>query len=219
VDGIHDMGGMQGFGPVAPEADEPAFHEPWEGRVFGTAMSLWATGTRIGSLRPEIERIETTRYLTLTYYEKWLEALTRRLEARGLLAPGELERRAQELAAGGAVPRRDDPANVAAFHEMMSPAPAPPAGDDHRFAVGQRVRVRRISTSMHNRCPRYVRGASGVVERLLAPAELPENADTGGEAEAPGYTVAFAASELWPDDGADHVLLIDLWETYLEEAE
>jgi nitrile hydratase len=102
---------------------------------------------------------------------------------------------------------------------MMSPAPAPPTGENHRFAIGQHVRVRRVSTAMHNRCPRYVRGVTGVVERLLAPAPLPENEDTGGDAEAPGYTVAFAASDLWPDDGADHAVLIDLWETYLEEAE
>jgi hypothetical protein len=68
------------------------------------------------------------------------------------------------------------------------------------------VRVRRISTAVHNRCPRYVRGVSGVVERLLAPDWLPENEDL------------FAAADLWPDDGADRTVLVDLWETYLEEA-
>ena len=34
VDGAHDLGGMHGFGPVPIEADEPLFHEAWEGRVW-----------------------------------------------------------------------------------------------------------------------------------------------------------------------------------------
>jgi len=34
MNGIHDMGGMQGAGPIAPENDEPVFHERWEKKVL-----------------------------------------------------------------------------------------------------------------------------------------------------------------------------------------
>jgi len=39
MNGIHDMGGMDGFGPVQPETNEFVFHEPWEARVFGMSMA------------------------------------------------------------------------------------------------------------------------------------------------------------------------------------
>jgi nitrile hydratase beta subunit len=220
VDGIHDMGGMQGFGAVVPEHDEPAFHERWEGRVHGMAMALWAADAEIGGLRRHIERIETVRYLTTSYYEHWLEALERSLVGRGHVTAAELETAAQALQAGGDVPVARNPELAAATSAMLEPdQPAPPAGDRHRFAVAQRVRVRRISRTGHNRCPRYVRGAAGRIERLLAPAWLPENEDTGGTAEGAGYTVAFTASELWPEDGRDHTVLVDLWEEYLDAEE
>jgi nitrile hydratase len=218
VDGIHDMGGMQGFGLVVPERDEPAFHEPWEGRVHGVAMALWAGDVPVGSLRRQIERIETVHYLTSSYYTHWQEALEAGLAQAGVIAPGEVEAWVERLAAGEPVPVRIDAGQAAATAAMLEPdEPAPPPGDAHRFAVGQTVRVRRISSPQHNRCPRYIRGLSGRIERLLAPAPLPENADTGGRAQAPGYTVAFRSADLWPQDGTDHEVLVDLWETYLEE--
>ena len=37
MNGVHDMGGMHGFGPVSEEPNEPVFHGKWEGRVY--AMS------------------------------------------------------------------------------------------------------------------------------------------------------------------------------------
>lgn len=220
MDGIHDMGGIQGFGPVRPEADEPAFHARWEGRVHGMAMSLWAADAPIGSLRPHIERIETVRYLTTSYYEHWLDGLEQTLTTHGLVTAVELAVAAQRLAGGVTAPVRLDPDLAERTRSMLQPdQPAPPPGHSHRHRIGQRVRVRRSSGPGHNRCPHYIRGLAGTVERLLAPAWLPENEDSGGTGEQPGYTVAFAAADLWPDDGADHTVLVDLWEHYLDEEE
>jgi nitrile hydratase len=218
VDGIHDMGGMQGFGAVVPEPGEPPFHERWEGRVFGMSLTLWATGGPIGVMRPQVERIETGRYLASSYYERWEYALEVMLAERGVLAAADVDRRVEALRAGGQVPERSDPAMVEAVRADMQPRPPARPEGGHRFAAGQPVRVRRISTTVHNRCPRYVRGVAGVVERLRAPDWLPENEDLGEQRRAPCYTVSFAAADLWPDDGADHTVLVDLWETYLEEA-
>jgi nitrile hydratase len=140
------------------------------------------------------------------------------LEERGVLTPVDVDRKVLQLRAGGQVPERSDPAMVEAVLADMQPRPPARPEGGHRFAAGQPVRVRRISTAVHNRCPRYVRGVSGVVQRLLQPDWLPENEDLGERRRAPCYTVCFAAADLWPDDGADHTLLVDLWETYLEEA-
>jgi nitrile hydratase beta subunit len=220
MDGIHDMGGMQGFGPVLSELDEPPFHERWEGRVHGIAMTLWAADAGIGSLRPQIERIETTRYLTTSYYEHWLDGLERSLTLHGHITMHELAQARQRHAAGVAVATRIDQDLANRTRAILEPEqPAPPIGEGHRYRIGQRVAVRRISAIRHNRCPRYVRGVTGTVERLLAPAWLPENEDTGGDGEGRGYTVAFAAADLWPDDGADHTVLVDLWEHYLQDGE
>jgi nitrile hydratase subunit beta len=30
MNGAQDMGGQMGFGPIAPETDEPLFHAAWE---------------------------------------------------------------------------------------------------------------------------------------------------------------------------------------------
>jgi len=34
MNGVHDMGGMQGFGPVLPDAHETLFHADWESRPW-----------------------------------------------------------------------------------------------------------------------------------------------------------------------------------------
>ena len=40
MNGLHDVGGMHGFGSIQIEHDEPVFHEPWEGRVFAMALAM-----------------------------------------------------------------------------------------------------------------------------------------------------------------------------------
>ena len=42
MNGVHDMGGMQGFGPVQPEANEPVFHGRWEARVLAMRRAMLA---------------------------------------------------------------------------------------------------------------------------------------------------------------------------------
>ena len=43
MNGVHDMGGQHGMGPVQYEKDEPVFHATWEGRVYALtrAMRAW----------------------------------------------------------------------------------------------------------------------------------------------------------------------------------
>ena len=99
MDGIHDLGGMHGFGPIEREEDEPVFHYPWEKRAFGIEFF---TGSRIGTNGDEgrhaIERLAPATYLTASYYEKWILALELQLEEHGVLTRQEIADRMAALA-------------------------------------------------------------------------------------------------------------------------
>ena len=91
MNGGQDLGGMHGFGPVAPEADEPRFHAEWEKRVFGLAMAMGLTGTwNLDASRAAREALPPGEYLTSSYYAIWLKALERQVQAHGLATPEEL---------------------------------------------------------------------------------------------------------------------------------
>jgi nitrile hydratase len=192
VDGVHDLGGLHGFGPVPIERDEPLFHAPWEGRVWrmvGTVMR----GTTIDRFRYTIEQMPPVEYLASSYYERWLWAIERLAAEQGLLD------------------RAERPAPIA------RPSPATPTWPG-RFVDGERVRVRNAVTDGHTRVPRYLRRQIGRVERVAFAWPNPgESAATGtyGEPESV-YTVAFAASDLF-GSGADHTVTADLSEGDLEE--
>jgi nitrile hydratase len=217
VDGIHDLGGRQGFGRVIAEPDEPPFHEPWEGRVHGMSE----TATLDPGFRYAIERMDPADYLTTSYYEHWLTSIETRCLEHGRFTRAELDAAAERIAAGEPVPRRLDPEAAVAARAMLRPRPkstysAPPPV----HACGDRVTVVRLLPSGHTRCPGYLRGASGVVERVHAPMPLLdvfESEDGRVEPQA-WYTVAFAAADLWQIAGPGHTVLVDLWERHLEAA-
>jgi nitrile hydratase len=221
MDGAHDVGGMQGFGAVVVPGGDVAYQEPWEARVFALHMlvSIQGLGGGPGG-RPTREEMPAADYLAASYYQRWLWSAERRLERKGLIQPGEVERMMERLCAGEPDPRRDDPALAAsAVAEVRRAAPMAPASGA-RFAVGDRVRVRRMRPARHTRCPRYARGASGRVERVQGLDGLPELAAYGEPATPePVYAVAFDSRELWGDDGRPPwTVVVDLWEHYLEEA-
>ncbi len=98
MNGIHDMGDMDGFGPVEPEPSEPVFHAEWERRVF--ALSLATGGLMpftIGEFRYMREQIDPISYLARSYYEHWLIVLERQLLEAGLVSRDEIAAREAEL--------------------------------------------------------------------------------------------------------------------------
>jgi nitrile hydratase len=207
VNGIHDMGGMHGFGRIEREPDEPVFHERWEARVFGMSLlgSFWLGGN-IDARRHGLERLDPVAYLANGYYE-------RELLARGVLREGELEAR---LAGGSApaAPLPDLPAR--------GPAPAHPflreTGRAPAFGAGDRVRTRNYQPAGHTRLPAYARLRRGVVERVYPACVFPDtNAHQAGEHPQPVYAVRFEARELWGEDAeAATCVHVDLFESYLE---
>jgi nitrile hydratase len=222
VDGAHDMGGMHGFGPVVVPRSDDVFHAPWEKRAF--AMQILVGLERLGAGpggRATREEMEPGEYLAASYYERWLWSAQRRLERKGNLAPGELERAVERLRAGTDEARSADPAQaartVAALCESSGRLAMPAAP---RFGPGDIVRVRRMRPPRHTRCPRYVRGTTGVVERIQGEDELPDVANYERDAPVePVYAVAFRSEDLWgPGEEPPFTVILDLWESYLEAA-
>ena len=222
MDGVHDMGGMHGLGPVVVEGGDEVFHEDWEPRVFALDH-LSNVRDLVGGPggRAVGESMDPADYLQASYYERWLWGAERRLEAKGTITPGEVEAMMVRLASGEAVPMAEDSQLAAAAVADLREGP-PPMGIavNPRFAPGDRVRVRRMHPDGHTRCPRYVRGAVGVVERVQGTDLLPDRAAYGLPAEPePVYAVAFASRDLWGEsDKPPWTVLLDLFDTYLEPA-
>jgi nitrile hydratase subunit beta len=205
VDGIRDLGGMDGFGAVEVEPDEPVFHADWERRTWGLSMGTFAAGLMNGGeFRHAIERMDPAQYLSSSYYEHWLTGVATRLVEAGVVDRDDLDARA-----GGRFPLSGPVTGTA-----WSAATATGSG----FAVGDRVRVRDVTTRGHTRCPRYVRRRIGEVVRVDPASSLPDvEAHSPERISEPVYSVRFTLAELWGGSEVD-LVHVDLWQSYLEAA-
>ena len=217
MNGVHDMGGMHGMGPIQPERNEPAFHEPWEARVFAMtrAAGAWRKWN-IDASRYQRELIPAAEYLRMSYYEKWLAGLEQLLVAKGLVSQAEL---ASGRAAPGAA--RSSPALTAVDVPVLTAKGTPanrPATTPPKYRVGQLVRTHNINPVGHTRLPRYARGKQGVIARLHGAFVFPDtNALLQGENPQHLYSVRFTARELWGEAAPTRdTVYIDSWESYLE---
>ena len=209
MDGVHDLGGMQGFGPVEVEPDEPTFHGEWEARTFAVAGgALGAGGFNTPMFRHAIERMDPGHYLTSSYFEHWLTAVATLLVEAAMISKAELDARAGTFALSR-------PATVAPDDVQLVSG-----RDTPRFEVGDAVRVRDIHFGGHTRCPRYVRGRRGVIVRVEPVVPIPElEAHRNEKVLGPTYGVRFDAAELWSDAAeANAPVHVDLYEQYLEPA-
>ena len=222
MDGAHDMGGMHGFGPVvAPRAELP-YHERWEPRVFALHLLVGFEGLGAGPGGRQVrEEMDPASYLAASYYERWIFSAEQRLLRKGSIAPGEVEQMMARLAAGEDAPEHEDPAmSERIIERLRRRAPMDPPPPDARFAPGDGVRVKRMRPPGHTRCPRYVRGVAGTVERVHGADRLPDLATYGKPAQPePVYAVAFGSQDLWgAGDEPPFTVLLDLWDSYLEPA-
>jgi nitrile hydratase len=217
VNGVHDMGGVHGLGPIAPEVDEPRFHEAWEARALAVtlATAAWGRWTLDGS-RHQRELIPGPDYLRMSYYEKWITGLEAMLVQSGLVT-------AEELASGRPAPgaaKASPPLKAAAVAPGLARGGPTERTIDKapRFEVGDAVRARNIHPTGHTRLPRYARGHVGVVNAYHGAHVFPDaNAHGLGERPQPLYQVRFDAAELWGDAARrGDFVFIDLWEDYLE---
>lgn len=220
MNGVHDMGGMHGFGPIAPEPEneEPLFHADWERHAFALTLAAGFLGQwSIDEARHARERMNPADYLRASYYEKWLDAVGRQMVEKGLiteaeLASGRAERRVAEDEYRVLKAAAVDPTFEKGGPASMDAAAAP------SFRVGDRVRAANINPAGHTRLPRYVRGHAGEVV-LHHGGHVFADANAHGERRGEHlYTVRFAAKELWGPDAFGGAVMVDLWEPHLERA-
>ena len=217
MNGVHDVGGMDGFGPVERESGEPVFHEAWERRVFALFLpAAFAGKLAVDEFRQAIERMGPLEYLQTSYYEHWLHAFETLLVDRGLVTKDELA--AGHAASGAeksepALPSADLAAVVAKGLSCRNDEAPPP-----RFREGDVVRARNLHPTGHTRLPRYVRGRTGRIERDHGGFVFPDAvASQTGEKPQHVYSVRFSARELWGDTASESdALYIDLFDDYLE---
>ncbi len=88
---VNDVGGMEGFPPIAHEVDEPPFHADWEAHVFAMNRALIGRGIyNLDEFRDAVERMPPAEYLAASYYERWLDAITTLLAEKGVLTVAEM---------------------------------------------------------------------------------------------------------------------------------
>jgi nitrile hydratase beta subunit len=222
VDGVHDMGGMHGFGRVVEPGSELPYHERWEPRIFAIQMLVGLEGLGAGpGGRAVREEMDPADYLAAPYYERWLYSAEQRLLRKGTITPGELERVMERLEAGESVPvHRDAAMAERILADLRSVYPMHPPPPEVRFDRGDRVRVKRMHPAGHTRCPRYARGAAGVVESVRGADRLPDRAVYGEQvAPEPVYCVSFRSQDLWgASEETPWTVMLDLWDSYLEPA-
>src|SRR5215471_17184748 len=202
MDGVHDMGGRQGFGRVRHTLKAQTFHEPWEKRV----NALYSLAVKLGifnmdEYRHAIERMEPRHYLSASYYERSLTSLATLCVEKGIVSREELERRAN-----GSFPLSSDSApgrgNVATRQT---------------FKPGDRVRVRTDYVPGHVRMPGYIRGKSGVVVSESPTYPFPDAHAHGVEAQdEPTYDVRFRSEDLWPTSSEPALVHVAVFQSYLE---
>ncbi len=218
---VHDMGGMQGFGVIDREENEPVFHAEWQRKTFGMMMtSLGPFQVNLDHVRSRMESVPPSTYLELGYYDKWLLTLEELAIDKNVISKEDLA----ALMAGQDVSltRDTDPfpaegmlaflaTGATAARQIETPA---------AFKVGDTVKAKNLNPKGHTRLPRYVRGHMGLVIADAGGQIYPDtNATFSGEGPERLYTVQFHATELWGNDAnPKDTVCVDLWEPYLEAA-
>ena len=218
MNGIHDLGGMHGFGPIEHVRNEPVFHAAWEARVQGISDAVRSERGyyTIDASRYGIERMAPADYLRASYYERRLATIEYNLTLRGFLTSDEVDQRVAWL-------RRNpdlDPPPATPIQPSPGPpdVPTSPPVDPARFAVGDLVVTRNIHPLGHKRLPRYARGRQGVIRGVYGPHTFPDaNAHGLGPCPQVLYNVSFAGAELWGQSSEPRApVYLDLWDSYLD---
>lgn len=224
MDGIHDLGGRAGFGPVAPPEEESVFDADWQRSVLVMFPALAMAGAfNLDEFRHGMEKIPPADYVTAHYYEHWIHSMVHFGVEAGIFDADDLEKRTQHYLENPdeAVPTRSDPAMVETLKGLIA------TGDDYhrstdqpaKFQVGDTVRVLNDVSAGHTRRASYVRGRTGRIARVHGSYVFPDtNAMGKGEGAEYVYQVEFAGGELWGDEDQRSTVYIDLWEPYLQPA-
>lgn len=205
MDGMHDLGGKEGFGPVRRDGKKSPFEFEWELTAHAMGAAMVGAGVwNMDEQRHAIERMEPKHYMVARYYERHLVAATTLFIEKGLATREDLS-----AAAGGDV-------------MMALPSTHGRQGtvDEALFNVGDRVRVKAEFVSGHTRFPGYTRGKVGRIVSRSAVCHFPDA--SGHNLECPmqmTYDIGFEAKDLWPDASDDAEIFFAAFHSYLERVE
>ncbi len=212
------MGGMHGFGAVATPGSERVAEHPWELRVFALSTLVGIHGLGSGAGRAIREEMPPAEYLAAGYFERWLWSTEQRLVRRGTIAAADVDGWVARLRAAEPPPRRTDPDAARRAVDATSRTSGLRPAAASRFAPGDRVKVRRMRPAGHTRCPRYVRGAVGLIAAVRGIDTFPDLEPYPGPEETV-YAVSFASEELFgPSAEGTWTVTLDLFDSYLERA-
>ena len=222
MDGVHDLGGKQGFGPVDVDDAGPPFHHDWEGREWGIAQCARTPGITIDWWRYCRELIMPEDYLTRPYFDSWAQTDFATFIEAGWITLAEISalksdagilRRAETMPAMTLQQvLQEDRDHAIRFDAVIDSSPA--------FSVGQQVITASHGNTGHSRLPQYARGRLGTIQAHNGAHVFPDLSAAGEEVHQHCYNVMFAAAELWPEAAASHdKVYLDLWESYLARPE
>jgi len=227
MNSLHDVGGIDGFGPVAWEKNEPVFHEQWEAHMRAVDMLMFTKlhAYCVDEARHRIERMNPVYYLGSSYYQIWLLRMEALLMEKGYVTEEEVQAKMR------AITPEPPTSHLAPYRHIMPSIASPQrrtviphAGSAHKedpipkYAVGDVVRVKDGAPLGHTRVPRYVRGKVGVITNLHGNFILPDQRVADGSLlYQPVYQVCFAAQHVWGDAAAPKdKLYLEMWEDYIE---
>lgn len=217
MDGIHDVGGKLGFGPIGITTDEPAFHEAWEGRMFGIVRSMSRpTDWNVDKFRHTRELEDPVTYLTRPYFDQWYKVYACMFVGSGIAT-------VTELASGQSDGTRPEGLSAPMAPEQVAEAKngatsfVRPYDEAPTFQVGDAVLGRLISPVGHCRLPAYVRGRPGKIADYRGAHIFADDSAHGKIRPEPLYSVVFKLSDLFPErEGSEDQVYLDLWESHLE---
>jgi len=213
MDGIHDLGGKQGYGPVPVKTGDAPFHHDWEWRMWALARAGIARGITIDWFRHGLERMVPKDYLSYRYFEKWCANYIMLMIDHGTITLDDIR--------AGHVAEPDAPAAPKSLEEVLkgnrggNVSFEVPVETKPRFAVGDSVTTKRLMPANHTRLPGYARDARGTVIAYHGAHALPDKGVANIHEGDHLYTVSFDAQELWgPEASSKDTVMLELWECY-----
>ena len=214
MDGVHDLGGKQGFGLIDRAHEDDPYHGDHDARAYGLSVSLRAERAYpIDWFRHVRELVDPVDYLTRPYFDSWLQTSVALAVDGGDLT-------LEEVTSGksaGPNTRDPEPITPEQVRDMLvTPVSFErPATSAAAFATGDKVRTAAQGHSGHTRLPAYARNAVGIIHAERGAHPLPDAEARGKDVAEHLYTVEFRAADLFPEVTNDDVVYLDLWESYL----
>jgi len=214
MDGIHDLGGKQGFGIIDRAHEDDPYHGDHDARAYGLSVSLRAERPYpIDWFRHVRELIDPVDYLTRPYFDSWLQTSLALAIDRGVLELDEVTGKKTSVTAF----EDAKPMTPEDVRQMVVTPPnfERPTNQKPSFAIGGKVLTDAHGHTGHTRLPAYARNAVGVIHAHHGAHPLPDAEARGQDVIEHLYTIEFLASDLFPEVTNNDVIYLDLWESYL----